>query len=202
MIIRDHNLGHYIVPDETSGGICLEIGANVGSFTEKYANHFSVIHYYEPLTECFNLIKEKLQRFNHIKGYNLAGYNTSGETLAMVLHHNRDSGSTGLKTDSLNKDWTDDIVQKVSTISLKDMLSKFSSSEIDFCKSDCETGEYYIFMNSDVTPINYLALEMHCQIGVEKWNALLEYLEQTHELISGDRNHTPGLNKDLLFKRR
>lgn len=202
MNIRKHNLGNYIVPNETSAGVCLEIGANVGSFTEKYANHFSVIHYYEPLTECFNLIKEKVQRFNHIQGYNLAGYSTSGETLAMVLHHNRDSGSTGLKTDSLNEEWTDEIVQKIPTISLKDMISKFSSTEIDFCKSDCETGEYHIFINSDITPINYLALEMHHQMGVEKWNTLLEYLEQTHELISGDRSHTPGSNKDLLFKRK
>ena len=202
MNIRNHNLGNYIVPHETLGGVCLEIGANVGSFTKKYANHFSVIHYYEPLTECFNLIKDKVQRFSHIEGYNLAGYSTSGETLAMVLHHNGDSGSTGLKTDSLNGEWTDSIVQKVSTISLRDMLSKFSSSEIDFCKSDCETGEYFIFMNSDVTPINYLALEMHHQMGVEKWKALLEYLEKTHELVSGNPAHTPGLNKDLLFKRK
>ena len=202
MNIRNYNLGQYIIPNETLGGICLEIGANVGSFTEKYANHFSVIHYYEPLTECFKLIKEKLKGFSHIEGYNLAGYSTSGETIDMVLHQNQDSGSTGLKTDSLNKDWTEEVVEKVLTISLKDMLSNFPSSEIDFCKSDCETGEYYIFMGSDISLINYLELEMHHQMGVNKGNTLLNYLGQTHELISGDCKHTQGSNKDLIFKRR
>lgn len=34
MHIKNYNLGNYIVPDDTKGGVCLEIGANVGSFTK------------------------------------------------------------------------------------------------------------------------------------------------------------------------
>ncbi len=29
MHIRNYNLGNYTVPDDTKGGVCLEIGANV-----------------------------------------------------------------------------------------------------------------------------------------------------------------------------
>jgi len=201
MNIRNYNLGNYIVPDEVKNGICLEIGANVGSFTEKYQNYFSKIHYYEPLKECFSLIQSKIN-LPHIVGFNLAGYKTTGDMLEMVLHHNEDSGSTGLKTDSLNSEWGDNIIQYVKTISLKDMISNLGVDTIDYCKSDCETSEYYIFMDEDISNIKYLALEMHHQMGEEKWNRLLKHILKTHDLISGNSTHQPGSNKDLFFKRK
>ena len=120
----------------------------------------------------------------------------------MVLHANKDSGSTGLKTDSLNKDWSEESYQKVTTISLEDMINQLGVDEIDYCKSDCETGEYYIFMNKDLSSIKYLGLELHSQMGDKKWFDLIDYISKTHELISGDTTYDPKSNKDLFFKRK
>lgn len=184
MHIRNYNLGNYIVPDDTKGGVCLEIGANVGSFTKKYQNHFSKLHYYEPLIECFNIIQSNINSEN-IQGFNLAGFSKSGEILDMVLHKNKDSGSTGLKTDALNNEWGEEIYQKIETISLEDMIKNLETDQIDYCKSDCETAEYYIFLGKDLTSINYLGLEMHHQMGIKKWNELINHINITHKLISG-----------------
>ena len=199
--IRPNNLGNYIVPNDTKNGVCLEIGGNVGSFTEKYKNHFSKIHYYEPLIECYELIQSKID-LPHVTGFNLAGYKTSNEELDMVLHANKDSGSTGLKTDSLNEDWSDKLYQKVTTISLEDMIYQLGVNEIDYCKSDCETGEYYLFLGKDLSKIKYIGLECHHQMGKTKWDELINYLTETHDLISNNKTHQKGKNKDLFFKRR
>jgi FkbM family methyltransferase len=202
MKIRNYNLGKYIVPEETKNGVCLEIGANVGSFTEKYASHFKLIHFYEPITDCYNIVKDKTQSKKHIVGFNLAGYNESGQYKDLILHKNEDSGSTALKTEILNHEWENELAQKVKTISLKDMIKNLNVNEIDYCKSDCETSEYHIFINSDLTKIKYLALELHHQIGIKKWNELLNYISKTHNLINGDCTYAQGINRELLFKRR
>ena len=198
---RNLNLGKYIVPEDTRNGVCLEVGANVGSFTEKYMFHFNTIHYYEPLTECFNYIKSKIGSYSHIVGQNLAGYKTSGEVLNMLLHQNRDSGSTGLESPTLNEEWTDNIIQSVTTIALEDMIANLEVEEIDYCKSDCETSEYSIFLGKDLSKLKYIGIELHWQMGHEKYNELVRYFLLTHELIHGDATYTPHTNKEVLFKR-
>lgn len=200
MRIKSHNLGNYTVPNDTKNGVCLEIGANVGSFTEKYKNHFKKIHYYEPLTECYELIQSKIN-LPHITGFNLAGYKTSNEELDMVLHNSKDSGSTGLKTDSLNDHWSTKSYQKVTTISLEDMISKLKVKQIDYCKSDCETGEYYLFMGKDLSKIKYLGLECHFQMGKEKWDELINHITKTHKLVSKSGTYSHK-NQDLFFERK
>jgi FkbM family methyltransferase len=199
--IRNYNLGNYIVPVDTINGVCLEIGGNVGSFTQKYQNHFKTIHVYEPLAKCVDIIKSKTISQKHINIFHLAGYHTTNETVEMLIHNNKDSGSTGLKGDTLNSDWTD-VIETVKTISLPDMIKNLHVDEIDYCKSDCETSEYHIFLNQDLTKIKYLAMELHNQMGIDKWNELLTYIQRTHTLITGNTNWTPNQNSDLFFKRK
>jgi len=202
MEIKKHNLGRYVVPNDTKNGVCLEIGANVGSFTEKYSSHFKLIHYYEPISECFNIVQEKLKSKNHIVGFNLAGYNSSNEYLKLVLHKSRKSGSTALKTNILNEEWSNEILEKVKTISLDDMIKNMGVNEIDYCKSDCETSEYYIFLNMNLSNIRYIGIEIHHQLGKNRWEELINYLLKTHECVSNDTNYQEGKNKEFLFKRR
>lgn len=200
MNIRAYNLGKYVIPTDVNGGVCLEIGANVGSFFEKNANVFSKIHYYEPITKCYNICKDKSDKHNHITGYNLAGYSSSDLELELRLHGNKDSGSTALNTSILNKDWTETVIQKVKTISLEDMIKKLKVSVIDYCKSDCETSEYHIFLNKDLRNIRYIAMELHNQMGIDRWNQILQHIGNTHHLVSGNTDFNTGYNRDLLFK--
>jgi FkbM family methyltransferase len=200
MNIRKHNLGNYIVPADTENGVCLEIGANVGSFTKKYSNHFRLIHFYEPLLECFNITSEKIKDNPNIQGFNLAGYSSSDINKEMMLHRNKDSGSSALKTSAINSDWVDTI-HSIKTISLPDMIKNLNVSQIDYCKSDCETAEYHIFLNQDLSKIKYIGLELHNQMGSDKWYELLDYIGNTHKLVSGNTTWKLGRNSELLFSR-
>ena len=199
MKVKKHNLGHYTVPKDTKNGVCLEIGANVGSFTTKWADHFSKIHFYEPLTECFDIVKSKTEGMINVHGFRMAGFNESGIKKHMILHKNEYSGSSGLESDTLNEDWVETI-ETVTTISLVDMIEKMNVKTIDYCKCDCETSEFHIFMNQDLSMIRYIGIEIHNQMGKDKWNKLINYFEKTHELVSGNRKWRNGHNSEFLFK--
>lgn len=206
--IKQENLGNYIVPEEVKEGVCLEIGANVGSFTDKYKDFFGLLHYYEPITDCFNVIKQKLEASNNplrnVVGFNKACYDKSGEELEILLHINNDSGSSAVKTD-LTKDheeWKDgNVIQKVSTISLEDAIEEIGGS-VDYCKCDCETSEYYIFMGKDLSAINYIGMEVHWQMGEERQHELLKHISKTHKFVTGHAGYTYGINREILLKRK
>lgn len=199
--INPHNLGNYIVPRDTKNGICVDIGCNVGSFTKKYCNHFSKIFYYEPFIECFNICQAFSKNYDHIKGYNLAAWSKSGSTVNILAHENKDSGSSAIESASLNNEWSKkNIVHSVATISLEDILIKCGGS-ITYCKSDCETSEYYIFLGKDLMNIMYIGMEIHHQMGQEKQLELINYILKTHDLIYGSLRYTP-FNREILFRRK
>lgn len=202
MIIKPVNLGNYKVPLETINGVCLDIGCNIGGFIKKYSGHFKRIDYYEPIKECFNICQDFSKHYSHITGYNLAAWNESHQELNILEHKNCESGSSAIESIILNDEWADKkIIQKVTTISLEDILSKFNG-EIDYCKSDCETSEYFIFLDKDISRIKYIGIEMHWQMGNARWNELLNYILRTHALESGNPSYRDGNNTEVLFRRK
>tara|TARA_R110000868_G_scaffold315517_1_gene576390 strand:+ start:390 stop:1022 length:633 start_codon:yes stop_codon:yes gene_type:complete len=206
--IQQNNLGNYIVPEELRGGVCLDIGANVGSFTCKYKDFFGLLHYYEPITDCFNVIKEKLEVSNNpltnVVGFNKACYSTSGQELEILLHINNDSGSSAIKTNltEQHEEWKDGaVIQKVSTVSLEDVIKEIGG-DIDYCKCDCETSEYYIFMDKDLSSINYIGMEIHWQMGQEYQLNLFKHFSKTHRFVMGHGGYTYGINREILLQRK
>ncbi len=199
--VKDYNLGNYIVPHDTLHGTCIDIGCNVGSFMQKYINHFSKIVYYEPIKECYDLCVNFARQHAHVCGYNLAVWKTSNELVTMLQHFNQDSGSSAIESDALNYEWHNkSVIQTVNTISIKDILDSIPK-DIDYCKVDCENSEYYIFMNQKIDRIKYIGMEIHHQMGREKQEELLSYILQTHDLISGGAAYT-NYNREILFKRK
>jgi FkbM family methyltransferase len=199
--INQYNLGNYIVPEDTLNGICIDIGANVGSFFKKYISHFSKIYYYEPITQCYNICHNFAKDYDNIYGYNLAVWSDSNIEVDIISHHNNDSGSSAIDSTILNDEWKNkNIIQKINTISLDDILRDIND-DIDYCKSDCENSEYFIFLNRDISKIKYIGMEIHWQMGRDKQEELLSYMLKTHSLISGDINYT-NYNREILFKRR
>ena len=202
--IRQDNLGNYTVPEELRGGVCLEIGANVGSFTDKYKDFFGLIHYYEPITDCYNATKNRLNGAKNIVGFNKACYDKSGEELEILLHLNNDSGSSAIKTD-LTKDHEEwrhgNVIQKASTISLEDAIEAIGGS-VDYCKCDCETSEYYIFMGKDLSAINYIGMEVHWQMGEQRQHELLKHISNTHRFVVGHAGYVYGINREILLQRK
>jgi FkbM family methyltransferase len=200
--INLENLGNYVVPEETKNGICIDIGSNVGSFLKKYANFFNTIYYFEPIKECYNICQDFSKNYSHIHGYNKAVWNESNKNVDILLHQNNDSGSSAIMSDILNDEWKEKkIIHTVSTISLKDILSNINE-EIDYCKCDCETSEYFIFLNQDLSKLKYIGMEIHWQMGKKLHDELLYYILNTHELCHGSINYTNGHNREILLRRK
>lgn len=204
MNINIHELGAYYVPDSVKGGICVDIGANCGSFSLKYANLFSKIHFYEPIKQLYNLCNDRLSEYKHIIGFNEAVYNKSGDKVSIFLHSNNDSGSSAIKSDIMydkwKEDWTNNIIEKdVNTISLEEILHRLDNNDIDYMKVDCETSEYLFLLDKDLSKIKHLGIEIHGQLGEERWNELITHLLKYFNNPFNQSLSYNKCNKELYF---
>jgi FkbM family methyltransferase len=194
------NLGRYIVPYNVKNGICIDIGCNLGDFTKKYENFFNKIYFIEAQTKLFLNLEKRFNENNNIKGFNKAVWSESNLMVDLVSHPNNDHGSVAVNGGHLNNDWTNRIVNQIETISLEDFLLLISEKFIDYLKIDCETSEYPFLFGKDLSMIKYIGIEIHPQMGMLKYNQLLEWIKQTHILIGGDDSFNKNFNKELLFK--
>jgi hypothetical protein len=118
----------------------------------------------------------------------------------MVSHSNTDLGSVGVKSNLINKDWTNNIVNKVKSISLEEIYGIVNNQIIDYMKIDCETSEYSFLLNKDLSKLKYIGIELHHHIGFNKYDELLNWIKKTHDLIIGDDSFKFESNKEVLFK--
>lgn len=198
--IKSHNLGHYYIPSDAKGGVCLEIGANVGSFFSKYSGYFKTIHYYEPVKECYDICKEKSDKLDNVTGWNLAGYKESNKTVKLLNHTGKMAGSIAIEEIN-NGDWIDDdVVGTPQTISLDDMIASLGVDVVDYTKLDCENAEYYILLNKDLSKLKYIGMEFHWQMGQERYNELLEHILKTHKVVKGAAGWSDQRNKEVFFQ--
>ena len=194
--IPSYNLGVYTIPDTCLKDVCVDIGANVGDFTVNQASHFALVHYYEPYTPCYQRAAEKTSQLSNVVGWNEAVYESDDAVVSLVAHSNYDAGSNAIKTDLLNGDWAEEI-QQVKTVSLPTILKRVGG-HINYLKVDCETSEYSLFMNQDLTEIDYIGTELHWQIGEERYNDLITHVCKTHT-CSEDLKWLHGYNREVTF---
>jgi FkbM family methyltransferase len=198
MIINEENLGYYIVPEDAKG-VCVDIGANIGGFLKQYHEKFEVIYAYEPI----KVLYEKILNYNfkNVIIYNEAVADYFGES-EIVLHFNNESGSSSLKKvvdDIIEiKEWTNSVVNKVNIIDIEEVIKRTGSENIDYMKIDCENSEYLILLNKDLSKIKYIGIEIHHQMGENKWNEIKEWVSKTHE---GFPNYTKT-NLEVLLTRK
>ncbi len=173
--------GNYLVPQDAHGGVCVDIGANEGNFTKRVVSVFSVVHSYEPNPFLANKISEFA--FLNNKVFNEAvGDRVS--TTQLMMHSNRDSGSCAIK-DTIESvirtkdDWTNTIVSDISMVDIEIVLSRVGG-KIDYLKMDCENSESLILLGKDLSEIRYIGVELHNQMGEQKWNQLKEWVDRTH----------------------
>jgi len=201
-----NNIGNYVVPEECMGGICVDIGGNTGVFSLTYKDFFSKIHIYEPQTECNKIIRDRISGSHNLSLFNEAVFSESGHVLSMISHSNLDSGSVALNVENISNNllstgWTNNIVDiKVNTISLEDVLERIGG-HIDYLKIDCETSEYNFLMNKELKNIKYIGIELHCQLGYDKYNELLNYILKYFDIVEPfDPSYNASLHKEVLFK--
>ena len=93
------------------------------------------------------------------------------------------------------------MINCVESICLEDMIKELDEPVIDYLKMDCETSEYHILFEKDLTIFNYIGIEVHAQPGELKHSQLISHIKTTHQLVSGDATYKSNLNNELFFKR-
>jgi FkbM family methyltransferase len=194
------NLGNYHVPNDTKDGICVDIGSNLGDFTAKYLGHFSKIIFIEPQISLFQNLQNRFKEYEHVIGLNKAVWETSNVDLELVWHDNLDCGSVGVKGDYINDHWTEKVVNEVKSISFDDLFKELNFNTIDYLKLDCETSEYPFLYAKNLSKIRYIGVELHFQLGEQRYDELLNWIYKTHALVNGDASYSLGVNKEVLFK--
>ena len=193
------NLGHYKVPQSTRGGLCLDVGCNLGDFTYKYRNHFARIIYIEAQTKLFENLVNRFKDYPSITGMNKAAWSESGLTLDLIEHHKRDHGSVAVKSENLNDEWLEDeVVNQCETVSIEE----FADLNISYLKMDCETSEYEFLLGKDLSNIDHIGIEMQHQLGPEKYYELYHWILKTHDLGGGNPSYIKGMNREAYFKRK
>ena len=178
--------------------VAVDIGCNSGNFIKKYHTNFNKIHFYEINEKLYNYVKNKYGNDNII-GFNEAVSKESGKELEIMIHRSLDAGSTAINNDNIIiQEWTDK-VKKIKSINLETVIQR-AGGYIDYLKMDCETSEYDILMNKDLSKIGFLAIEIHWQLGKENWDNLIKYLLQYFKMYSGPGIDWPQKrNKEFHF---
>jgi FkbM family methyltransferase len=200
--IPSHNLGDYTVPQDAHGGICVDIGANVGSFLAAHADKFDKVHFYEPYPPCYERCLEQARHSSaFIVGFNEAASDKDRAEVKLVAHANHDAGSSALQNAAINHHWGSEQIATCPSVSLETILLRVGGF-IDFLKCDAETSEYDIFVEKDLSAIRYIALELHWQMGEQRWGELLNWLLFSHELQGAMPVYQQERNYELFFVRR
>jgi FkbM family methyltransferase len=191
----------YLVPDYFKGdGICVDIGTNVGGFPLVYGNRFSEVFCYEPATYSYGECLKNLKDVKNVNVFNLAVTNVTGELVKLRSHkHGNVSGNASLLNEN---EWNNsDNFEFVKTISFTDMIEQTKiTGKKNYVKIDTEGSEYDMLMNADLSMINFLAVEIHIQLGTKKMNELMIYLLKYFTIIKssgGMGNHYENTYKNL-----
>lgn len=188
----------YPIPKNIKKNIAVDIGANIGGFSNAYHDKFEKIIFFEANPTTFKIASNNTSSLKNVIGYNLAVSDKSGKTLKLMSHFSNDLGSVSCSPSviDINKDWTERIGE-VQTISLEDILEMINGERINFLKLDCENSEYEILMGKDLSKIDYIAMEIHCQMGENKYKNLLNHLSNFFK-INGKLKYNKNENS-LLY---
>ena len=75
--------------------------------------------------------------------------------------------------------------QNVFTINYEDIFKFLNVEEISLLKVDCEGSEYEFLLNSDLTKVNVICIEIHNWEGKSHLQqSLIDHIEKTHETLS------------------
>ena len=112
-----------------------------------------------------------------------------------------EDGSFAIEKSNVRSDWEgQDFVCEVESISLKSIMEK-AGGHVGYMKIDCETSEYELLMGKDLRNIEYIALELHDQLGYDKYNELYDFICETH-LANQPSNFIEHRHQEILFKNK
>lgn len=182
----------------TNTDTVIDIGGHIGTFaiTSAYKASQGKIIACEPHPANHTLLKKNasLNQVHHLFIENKAVSDTQG-TLSFFSDVTERSGRHSLiKSATTVKEF------KVETITLSELVKKYSLSSIDFLKMDCEGAEYDILFHCPpkiLARIKKIALEHHYVNKEKNVHTLKAFLEK-----KGFKVYIPTKHTELLFAKR
>lgn len=215
MNIKSFNLGRYVIPEECKSGIAIDIGANVGSFCNKYASTFAKIYGYEAVKKNYEVATRANQSNENVTIYNLAVWSDDKGISGVYEHSSSECGSCSVLGSHVehSSGWKSNLVTEnhVDSISLKKVvdnaLTENCAETIAYLKMDCECAEYPILMNTEDSVLNkirFIGIEIHNQLGRERYFELVDHIQRTHELCGNPNSivYIKDKNQTYLFRKK
>jgi FkbM family methyltransferase len=145
------------------------------------------------------MLIEEYYKYEHIKLYNNALSNIDNKTVILVKNnHTDDDGSYSVYNEERETMWSENnLVNEVNSISIETIINDIGGI-IDYLKIDCECGEYDGLLNKPLESIKYIGIEMHGQLGKEKFQELYEYISRTHTSNTLD-TYYENCNVEMFF---
>jgi FkbM family methyltransferase len=193
----------YPIPNGLSTKLAIDVGANIGGFSMAYFNSFDEIIYFEANPQTYKITESNTNKYENVKGYNLAVSDKDDNTLTLMNHLNKDNGSVTCSpsiTDNGHEEWNE-VIGEVKTISLEGVFNLIENRTINFLKLDCENSEYEFLLNKDLSNIEHISMELHWQMGEEKYKELLDYLSKYFN-VRGNTNYIKGSNTMVYFDKK
>jgi FkbM family methyltransferase len=194
-----YNYGNYPIPEDARNGIAIDIGCNNGCFIDHNKDFFNKIYAYEANIFLVEKLKEKFSNNINIEINHYAVSDKSNEIFKLIKYkESEDNGSFAiLKNNTINQWDESEVICEVKSIIIEDIIAN-CGNQIDFMKIDCETSEYEFLLNKDLSNIKYIAIELHNQLGIQRYIELYNFLLKTHN-CNQECHHIEMKNQEFLF---
>lgn len=126
--------------------IVIDLGSSYGPFTWSILDRASKVYSFEPMKNTIDILKKNVENYN-VDVINKALFHSSG-----VYKFPLDGKIGNPCVAESVEDLADliDTPEFVETISFMDFINQYDISRIDFIKTDCEGGEYYLFRDENM----------------------------------------------------
>lgn len=156
------------------GGIVLDIGANIGSFSIYCGLKGATVYAVEPEPNNLEVLKKNVELNNLQDSITIIDYGVSDFNGVAVID---DSG--GGSTIKDNKPGS-----TINIISFDDLLKKYNIEEVDVLKVDIEGSEKELILGASresINKCNYITMEFDIRVG-DSLGAMVQKLSETHHV--------------------
>lgn len=188
------NEAKYNVPEECSGGLCVDAGCNIGDFEMNHGNRFDKYVCFDVFEENINeCIKNTKEIGVDAEVNKLAVWSESDVFINVMayepwdtknLQHWGNSGNVGCVewNGERGEGWKqENVIDLVRTISIDSIIEQYGN--INLLKVDVEGSEYQFLLGKDLSKINYIVGEFH--FGDDKKKELTDWISKTHDVYPG-----------------
>ena len=123
--------------------VALDIGANIGCFSEYYSSKFVDVHAFEPVSSTFNILEKNMSVYDNVSVHNVAIGDTESKVDIVDL---KGHSTRNMIQDDRGKNWLEDRIKgrnldssawKIETVQQR-TIDSYNFENVDLIKIDTE----------------------------------------------------------------